>query len=123
MATSTPALGVARQIRERRAWPRSSRNIRVLFLSEDCALDEPYGGWIVDTSRGGVRLRISGEPFAVGTLLQLRGPFASRHARWTGVRVKHVRDAGSNWEMGCEFVSLPTNETVRMVGTTRVDPR
>jgi hypothetical protein len=118
-----PALSPARQTRERRAWPRSCRNIRVLFLSEDCALDEPYGGWIVDTSRGGVRLRISGEPFAVGTLLQLRGPFASRNAHWTGVRVKHIRHAGNKWEMGCEFVSLPTSETVRMVSNTRVERR
>jgi hypothetical protein len=123
MATPTPAVSSARQIRERRAWPRSSRNIRVVFLSEDCALDEPYGGWIIETSRGGLRLRITGEPFAIGTLLQVRGPFAPRRVPWTGVRVKHLRQAGRDWELGCEFVNLPTSDTVRMAGTTRVERR
>jgi hypothetical protein len=118
-----PALSPARQVRERRASPRSPRNIRVVFLAEDCALDEPYGGWIVETSRGGLRLRISGEPFAVGTLLQVRGPFAPQRVPWTGVRVKHLRQAGRNWELGCEFVHLPTADTVRMSGTTRVERR
>ena len=71
MVTPIPALGGSKQrpVRERRAWPRSPRQIRVLLLAEDCALDEPYGGCIVDTSRGGVRLRIPGESFPVGTLI------------------------------------------------------
>src|SRR5262245_9757519 len=121
--TPMPVLSTPRQGRERRAWPRFPRLIRVLLLAEDCALDEPYGGWIIETSRGGVRLRVSGEPFPVGTLLQIRGPFASARVPWTGVRVKHLRHAGSHWELGCEFINLPTSDTVRLGGPTRIQAR
>src|SRR5262245_23615450 len=63
MITPIPArpVDVPRKLRERRACPRSPKNIRVLVLPEDCAVDEPYGGWIIDASRGGVRIRLPHE--------------------------------------------------------------
>ena len=125
MVTPMPA-PAARDTRERRAWPRSPRQIRVLLLSDDCALDEPYGAWIVDTSRGGVRIRMPGFGFPVGALLFLRGPFASARVRWTAVRVKHCRQIDGDCEMGCEFVPMATCDTTDLISgssSTRIDRR
>ncbi len=116
MTTPLPAAerNAPRKMRERRAWPRAVKSIRVLVLPEDCALDEPYGGWIIDASRGGVRLRIPHEMVPVGTMLYLRSPTASPRAPWTGVRVKHLRRAGENWELGCEFLEVAASDTARI---------
>lgn len=113
MVTPLPA-GLTRRcpVSERRAYPRTMRNIRVLLMAEDSALEEPFGGWIIDTSRGGVRLRVPRESFPVGTLLLIRSPSASAAVPWTALRVKHCRQVDKNWEMGCEFVHLPGNDTI-----------
>jgi hypothetical protein len=111
---TTPMPTTTRATRDRRAWPRTVRQVRVLLLSEDCALDEPYGGWIIDSSRGGVRLRVNGELFPVGTILRIRSPLASGRVPWTGLRVKHLRRAPNGWELGCEFMQLATSDTVHL---------
>jgi hypothetical protein len=123
MATPMPATTPARYSRERRLWPRSPKNIRVLLLSEDSALDEPFGAWIIDTSRGGVRLRVPHELFPVGSLLHIRNPFASARVPWTALRVCHIRRAGDQWEVGCEFVDAATSDTTQIAGpgVTRVE--
>ncbi len=117
MLTPLPAMaaGVSRKTRERRAWPRCPKHIRVLVHLEDCAVDEPYGGWIIDSSRGGVRIRLPHELVPVGTLLYIRSPFASLRVAWTAVRVRHIRRAGENWELGCEFAERATTDTTRIV--------
>jgi hypothetical protein len=88
----------------------------VILLSEDSALDEPFGGWIIDSSRGGVRLRVPRERFSVGTLLRLRGPFASPRVPWTVVCVRNCCHAGDFWEIGCEFIRAADCETTRLAG-------
>jgi len=124
MITPIPArpVDVPRKLRDRRACPRSPKNIRVLVLPEDCAVDEPYGGWIIDASRGGVRIRLPHELVPVGTTLYIRSPFASNRVAWTVVQVRHLRRAGDNWELGCEFTERATSDTARIVGDrTRMD--
>ena len=126
MITPIPARGAdaPRKYRERRACPRTPKYIRVLVLPEDCAVEEPYGGWIIDASRGGVRIRLPHEMVPVGTTLYIRSPFASPRVAWTAVRVKHLRRAGDNWELGCEFTERATSDTTRIVGDrTRVEGR
>jgi hypothetical protein len=41
---------------ERRAWPRIKKPIRVLIHDPEDALEQPYVGWIVDRSQGGLCL-------------------------------------------------------------------
>jgi hypothetical protein len=96
-----------------------------LLLPDDSALDEPFGGWITDTSRGGVRLKVPGETFPVGTMLFIRAPFASARVPWTAVRVKHCRRLGNNAEVGCEFVPQASDDTTDQFApiSTRVDRR
>lgn len=91
--------------RERRAWPRTPRKIRVLVLPDDCALDEPYAGWIIDSSPGGVRLAIEHLALGVGTTICLRHPSPAR-ASWMTARIKHRQRHGDLWVFGCEFVRV-----------------
>jgi hypothetical protein len=91
-------------------------------MPEDCALEEPYGGWVIDTSRGGVRIRLPHELVPVGTILYIRSPFASRKVPWTVVRVKNLRRTDECFELGCEFLEQKTGDTTRILGDrTRVD--
>ena len=94
-------------VRERRAWPRARKSIRVLLLPDDSALDEPFGGTILDTSRGGVRLAVQFDQISVGALVGIRHPFAPANVPWTWVRVRNRRLRNDSWELGCEFVQVP----------------
>ena len=117
MQTPLPARGpqLHRKGPERRAWPRRAQKVRVLFLPDDCALEEPYAAWIVDCSRGGVRLVIERLAIDTGTLLRLRSPSAAGDVPWVTVRVKHQRQNENTWEVGCEFVRFSV-EAVGLVG-------
>lgn len=100
----TPFPGVLRPVAERRRSPRHPRRVRVLIMPEDCALGEPYGGWIVDVSASGVRLAIHRELIAIGTVLKIRCTSDQSSTSWVTVRVCHGRRNGDDWEMGCEIV-------------------
>jgi hypothetical protein len=52
---------------ERRAWPRRRRRLLpVLVLPEEAIIDEPYAGWLVDSSPGGLRLAVQGSDIVEG---------------------------------------------------------
>lgn len=104
--------------RERRAWPRTTKEVRVLLLPDDSALEEPFGAWVIDSSRGGVRLRVPRHLFPVGTVLQIRTPFASGRVPWTNLRVRNLRRAEGGWEVGCEFVDHAATDTMRILSTS-----
>jgi len=97
---------ILRTVRERRAWPRARKSIRILFVPDDSALDEPFGGTILDTSRGGVRLAVPLEGICEGALIRIRHPFAPETVPWTMLRVRNRRFKDDRWELGCEFVQV-----------------
>jgi hypothetical protein len=105
--TPMPASLLPRDFPERRAWPRRAQHMRVLVMPEDCALEEPYGAWLIDSSRGGVRLVIAHEAIAAGTLLRIRAVAARAAVRWLTVRVKRCRQCAMDWELGRELVPAP----------------
>lgn len=109
----TPFPSPRRALSERRRSPRHSRRVRVLIMPEDCALEEPYGGWIMDASANGVRLTIIGEIIALGTLLRIRPSTGLSSEPWITVRVRHGRRRGADWEMGCEIVREPVAPKAR----------
>ena len=96
---------------DRRAWPRFQRRIRVLFLPEDFALDEPYGGWIVNGSRGGIRLILQTPGIEEGTVLQLRLPKSQEPEKWVSVKVMNRTLRDGEYELGCEFLHPVLKET------------
>jgi len=96
---------------ERRAWPRFERRVRVLLMPDDCALEEPYGAWIVNASRTGVRLSIRKEDIAEGTILRIRKPLGTVGRPWVSVKVKNFSRKDGTVELGCEFVQSALEET------------
>jgi hypothetical protein len=99
---------------ERRNWPRECKMERVLLLPEDCALEEPYGALLVDTSAGGLRLAVRGERIDAGTLLWVRPPLAPPELGWVSVLVKNRRQQEHLWEMGCAFLESPFGQGWRV---------
>ncbi len=99
---------------DRRSWPRFERRVRVLLLADDCALDEPFAGWIVDASRGGVRLCIRGDEIAEGAIIRIRKPVVVAGVPWIGVRVKNRVRKEEAWQLGCEFVRPTLQETATL---------
>jgi hypothetical protein len=90
---------------ERRAAPRQRRLVRVLVLPDDCALDEPYGAWVVDTSPSGMRLLLDRQEIEEGDLLWLRRPRAAAATPWVAVRVCNRVQREGKWELGCAFAA------------------
>ena len=103
----TPFPPGLRPLAERRRSPRHSRRVRVLIMPEDCALEEPYGGWIANVSSNGVCLTIQREIIPIGTILRIRASSGLSSGPWVTVRVRHGRRNGNDWEMGCEIVRSP----------------
>lgn len=102
-----------RPARERRAWARTPRKVRVLVMPEDCALEEPYAGWIIDSSPGGFRLALENLVIDVGTTLRLRHAAAAASSSWCVVHVKHRRRSGKLWLVGCELVRARVSRPAR----------
>jgi len=93
-----------RLFRERRSTPRRQQAVRVLFLTDDCVMGEPYPGTLVDTSRGGLRLSVPSQEIGEGTLIHIRHPQAWDGVGWLPVQVMNRRQVNGAWELGCQVV-------------------
>jgi len=89
---------------DRRSCPRVPQNVRVLLLTDDCVLEEPYGGLILDSSRGGLRLATHQEYIDEGTVLRIRHARAWDGVPWLPVRVTNRRLINGSWELGCQLL-------------------
>ena len=94
-----------RLFRERRSTPRRAQEVRVLFMTDDCVMGEPYPGTLVDSSRGGLRLSVPSQEIEEGTFLQIRHPQAWDGVPWLPVRVMNRRQINGKWELGCQVVN------------------
>lgn len=92
---------------ERRACPRLRQRVRILLLTDDCALGEPYRGVILDSSRGGLRLIVPRQEISAGSLLRIRHAQAWDGVPWLPVQVVNSRLVNDQWELGCQRVILP----------------
>jgi hypothetical protein len=88
--------------RERRSAPRRRRNVRVLFLSNDSVLEEPYGAMLLDCSVGGLRLLVRLD-VEEGEVLMVRPPSAPAGTPWVPVKVRNRRLGRDSCEVGCQF--------------------
>jgi hypothetical protein len=76
---------------------------------------EPFEGWLVDYSQGGVGLEVP-RAVAVGADLGLR-PGKGRAAERIQVKVRHCRrSADRRWHLGCEFIHLPPGGMAELLG-------
>ena len=92
------------QQKERRAWPRIAKLIRILILDPEDALQHPYVGWIVDRSQGGLCLAFRRVGLKMGDVFLVRTTSSNVDQPWLAVKVKNGRWRNSRLEIGCQFV-------------------
>src|SRR5262245_59793842 len=101
-------------IRERRSSPRQRTGKRVLFLSNDCVLDEPFDGILIDSSQGGLRLAVPLDDIEEGTTLMVRPTVAPLGTPWIPVMAKNRRYGQASAEVGCQFVRAVGPNTLHL---------
>ena len=110
-----PAVGRAQEpCVERRATPRRRKQIAALVADVN-GMQDPSRAWIMDRSLGGLCLAVE-EPREDGTLLRVRAASAPTRMPWVDVSVRHCRQKGDVWELGCEFVRTPTWDVLLQFG-------
>ncbi len=66
--------------KERRAYPRTAKRIRVLIYDPEDAMQQPYIGWIIDRSQGGLCLAFSRAGLKMGDVFLVRPATSKGHA-------------------------------------------
>jgi len=110
-----PAMRIPSKSPEKRGFTRRSGNaVPVVFTTagHEDALDN---GWVVDRSSGGLCLSLE-KPIDVGTFLRLRPSKAPVTAPWIDVQVRSCRADEANWELGCQFITIPPFNTLLLLG-------
>jgi hypothetical protein len=101
--------------KERRASLRRKGNPVSVQVSDVEAMAEPFSGWIVDRSLGGVCVLTDFE-FPVGTRLTVRPASAPETFPWIHTAVRSCRQERSSWKLGLQFAQPVTWEELRMFG-------
>jgi hypothetical protein len=100
---------------DRRTNMRRAGNSVSVFISDADARKEPWQGWVIDRSAGG--LCITTETIVpAGTILSVRSSNASTGIPWVQVEVKNCRFVGKEYELGCQFVKTPPWSVLLMFG-------
>jgi hypothetical protein len=100
---------------ERRSSLRRGGNPVAVLISDARARSEPVPGWVVDRSTGGLCLSVS-DKLTPGTVLSVRTANAPEAIPWVQVEVKNCREAGSAYEVGCQFVRTPPWSVMLLFG-------
>lgn len=100
-----PAAGPLRPLTtaERRATPRRKGNPVSVYLAKGPSGGEPFQGWVVDRSAGGIRLLVD-EPLEAGHLLTVRPVKVPASFPWVQLKVKNCYPERKSWCVGCQFV-------------------
>lgn len=106
---SVTPLETALETEDRRSSPRQRQSLRLAV--QEVLTGIRYPAWLVDRSLGGMCLALDHRVEA-GTLLAVRRASASDTIPWVDLRVRHVREYDSSWEIGCEFVRTPPWEVL-----------
>lgn len=111
-----PPVGLrALSTQERRSTPRRKGNpISVSISNGDRDLD-PFQGWVVDRSAGGLRLLVD-EAVPAGTVLSVRPTKAAPSVPWVQLKVKSCYPERKSWSLGCQFVQKLTWEDLQQFG-------
>jgi hypothetical protein len=86
---------------ERRAAPRRKGNPVSVYIRNGNA--DPFQGWVVDRSSGGLRLLVD-DPLEPGCVLSVRPVKVHPAFPWVQVRVKNCHPERKSWSVGCQFV-------------------
>src|SRR5208283_1173630 len=97
---------------ERRAAPRRKGNPISVYISNGTVGAEPFEGWVVDRSAGGLRLLVD-EAVEAGSILNVRPVKIHPEFPWVQVRVKSCAQERNSWNLGCQFLYKLTWEELQ----------
>jgi hypothetical protein len=100
---------------ERRRALRRRGGATPVLVSDAEVTVEPYQGWVLNRSTGGLCLAVANEvPLEVVlSILPLNAPETTP---WVQVTVKECRRGESDWELSCQFVKTPPYSVLLMFG-------
>jgi hypothetical protein len=90
--------------RDRRVWPRQAGYISVHVLDPEDALEEPFAGWLINYSPGGVCLSLRGSTLDNRSVLRLQPVLQFPGLSWVDVRVRNCRRSAGWTIFGCQFL-------------------
>jgi hypothetical protein len=105
---------LSRQV-DRRRWRRRHGELVEVRVSDAEARADPAVGWVLDRCDGGLRLLVA-QAVPEGTTLSVRATAAAKAAGWVQVAVRHRLQKGKCWEIGCQFVELPSPDILSLFG-------
>jgi hypothetical protein len=104
------AMGVSA---EKRGTVRRSGNAIPVIVGEGDGV--PVCGYVVDRSAGGIGLALD-HSLPLGTIIRVRPSKAPETAPWVEVQVKSCRAEGTEYELGCQFTTLPPFNVMLLFG-------
>jgi hypothetical protein len=110
-----PAMRIPEKLGEKRGFTRRSGNAVPVVFTTSGNEDALENGWVIDRSSGGLCLSLE-KPLDVGTFLRIRPSKAQVTAPWIEIQVKSCRADDANWELGCQFVTIPPFNTLLLFG-------
>ncbi|MFN4260724.1 MAG: PilZ domain-containing protein [Gemmataceae bacterium] len=100
---------------ERRLNPRRKGNLVQVVVTDAAGSLEPFPGWVVDRSTGGIGLLVD-EAVTPGTVLSLRPIQWEGDTGWVQVEVKSCRQQRNSWNLGCQFLQKLTWDELHWFG-------
>lgn len=102
-AEEGPAVEPAiQEAQERRSAPRRKGNPVSVQVSNATATTEPFQGWVIDRSSGGLCLLVD-QKVEPGRLLSVRPTRCHPGFPWVQIQVKSCRAERGSWNLGCQF--------------------
>jgi hypothetical protein len=98
---------------EKRGTVRRSGNAIPIYVGEGDGV--PVRGYVVDRSAGGIGLALD-HSLPLGTIVRVRPSKAPETAPWVEVQVKSCRAEGTEYELGCQFLTLPPFNVMLLFG-------
>jgi hypothetical protein len=101
--------------KERRSAPRRKGNPVSVHICNGPDVSDPFQGWVLDRSAGGVRLLVD-EAIPAGTLLKMRPTKAPVAFPWVSIKVKSCYPQRKSWNLGCQFLEKLSWEDLQLFG-------
>jgi hypothetical protein len=114
-SAAPPAMRIPDRPGEKRGFNRRSGNAVPVVFTTTGSDNKLENGWVVDRSAGGLCLSLE-KPLDIGTFLKIRPSKAPVTAPWIEIQVRSCRADEANWELGCQFITIPPFNTLLLFG-------
>ena len=114
-AVGPPAFKIPGRAPEKRGFTRRAGNAIPVYFTTSQDDSDAQRGWVLDRSTGGLRLSLE-NPLEPGTVLRIRPCTTHVTAPWVEIEVKSCRPDETNWELGCQFVKIPSFNVLLLFG-------